>query len=63
MSLGPLQAGWIAPELERSVEQSTPLGRAGRPEDVADAMLLLAAEQARWIIGQVRYVGGGHQML
>jgi 3-oxoacyl-[acyl-carrier protein] reductase len=63
MSLGPIQTGWIAPELERSVEQATPLGRAGRPEDVADAMLLLAAEQARWITGQVIYVGGGHRMI
>jgi 3-oxoacyl-[acyl-carrier protein] reductase len=63
MSLGPIQTGWIAPELERSVEQSTPLGRAGRPEDVADALILLAAEQARWITGQVIYVGGGHRMV
>jgi 3-oxoacyl-[acyl-carrier protein] reductase len=63
LSLGPIQTGWIAPELERSVEASTPLGRAGRPEDVADAMLLLAAEQARWITGQVIYVGGGHRMV
>ncbi len=63
MSLGPIQTGWIAPELERSVEQHTPLGRAGLPEDVADAMLLLAAEQARWITGQVIYVGGGHRMI
>jgi len=63
MSLGPIQTGWIAPELERSVEQHPPLGRAGLPEDVADAMLLLAAEQARWITGQVIYVGGGHRMI
>ena len=62
-SLGPIQTGWIAPALERSVEQSTPLGRAGRPEDVADALVLLAAEQARWITGQVIYVGGGHRMV
>ncbi len=63
MSLGPIQTGWIAPDLERSVERDTPLGRAGQPEDVADAMLLLAAEQARWITGQVIYVGGGHRMV
>ena len=63
MSLGPIQTGWIAPELERSVKEHTPLGRAGQPEDVADALLLLAAEQARWITGQVIYVGGGHRMV
>jgi len=63
MSLGPIQTGWIAPELERNIEQSTPLGRAGQPEDVADALLLLASVQARWITGQVIYVGGGHRMI
>jgi 3-oxoacyl-[acyl-carrier protein] reductase len=63
MSLGPIQTGWVAPALERAVEQHTPLGRVGQPEDVADAMVLLTAEQARWITGQVIYVGGGHRMV
>jgi 3-oxoacyl-[acyl-carrier protein] reductase len=63
MSLGPIQTGWIAPALEQAVEQHTPLGRVGQPEDVADMMLLLAAEQARWVTGQVIYVGGGHRMV
>ncbi len=63
MSLGPIQTGWIAPALDREVRAHTPLGRAGQPEDVADALILLAAEQARWITGQVIYVGGGHRMV
>jgi 3-oxoacyl-[acyl-carrier protein] reductase len=62
VSLGPIQTGWITPENERDWAQDIPLGRIGRPEDVADVMVLLASEQARWLTGQLVYVGGGHQM-
>ena len=32
------------------------------PEDVADVILFLASEQARWMTGQLIYVGGGWRM-
>lgn len=38
---------------------STPLGRLGTPEDIADVVAFLASEQARWITGQVIGVSGG----
>jgi 3-oxoacyl-[acyl-carrier protein] reductase len=59
---GPIQTGYITPELEAQVVAGTPLGRVGRPEDVADAILLLASEQAHWVTGQLLYVGGGWRM-
>jgi 3-oxoacyl-[acyl-carrier protein] reductase len=62
-SFGPIQTGWISPELERVVTEHTPLGRPGEPEDVADAILLLVSEQARWLTGQLLYIGGGHRMV
>jgi 3-oxoacyl-[acyl-carrier protein] reductase len=62
ISLGPVQTGWITPELEREILPTIRLGRIGRPRDVADAVLFLASEQARWITGQKIYVGGGHGM-
>jgi 3-oxoacyl-[acyl-carrier protein] reductase len=34
----------------------------GKPEDIANAIIFLASEQANWITGQVLYVGGGHRM-
>jgi NAD(P)-dependent dehydrogenase (short-subunit alcohol dehydrogenase family) len=34
----------------------------GTPHDVADVIVFLASEQARWVTGQLVYVGGGHQM-
>jgi 3-oxoacyl-[acyl-carrier protein] reductase len=61
-SLGPIQTGWIAPELERQIAQNTPLGRVGTPEDVADVVVFLASEQARWLTGQLIHIGGGHAM-
>jgi len=36
-----------------------PLGRAGTPEDVADAAVFLAGDDARYITGQVVVVDGG----
>lgn len=62
VSLGPIQTGWITPEMEEETTRNTPLGRVGQPEDVADTIVLLASEQARWLTGQLIYVGGGHRM-
>jgi 3-oxoacyl-[acyl-carrier protein] reductase len=62
VSLGPIQTGWITPEMEKSISEKTPLGRVGNPSDVADVIVFLASEQARWITGQLLYVGGGWQM-
>jgi 3-oxoacyl-[acyl-carrier protein] reductase len=59
---GPVQTGWITPELEEQLLPWIPLRRVGRPEDVADAVVLLASEQARWITGQVVQVAGGHAL-
>jgi len=62
VALGAVQTGWITPEIERRAVGQTPLRRIGQPEDVADAIVFLASEQARWITGQLLYVGGGHIM-
>lgn len=48
--------------MERQTAGRYPLRRIGHPEDVADAIVFLALEQARWITGQLLYVGGGHIM-
>lgn len=62
VSPGPIQTGYITPELERELLPSIPLGRLGQPADVADVIVFLAAEQARWLTGQTLHVGGGHRM-
>lgn len=62
VSLGPVQTGWITPELEKEILPDIPMGRVGTPEDVADVVVFLASKQARWVTGQRIYVGGGHRM-
>ena len=49
----------LGPEgLERAAE-FIPMGRVGEPEDVADVIVFLASEEARYITGQVLVVDGG----
>jgi 3-oxoacyl-[acyl-carrier protein] reductase len=62
VSLGPVQTGYIPPELESRLVSEIPLGRIGEPNDAADPILFFASEQARWVTGQLLYVGGGHVM-
>jgi 3-oxoacyl-[acyl-carrier protein] reductase len=59
---GPIQTGYIVPETEAAIAAGTPLRRVGTPEDVADVAVWLASEQARWVTGQLLYVGGGWRM-
>ncbi len=40
-----------------------PLGRMGRPEDVAAAVLYLASDEAAWVTGATLHVNGGMAML
>lgn len=59
---GPIQTGYITPEAEADIAANTPLRRVGEPKDVADVIVFLASEQARWLTGQLLYVGGGYRM-
>ena len=46
-------------EFRRSVAESTPLGRWGRPDDVAAAALWLASPEAAFVTGQAININGG----
>ena len=46
-------------DFHRSVAEATPLGRWGRPEDVAAAALYLASPDAAFVTGQAINVNGG----
>ena len=62
VSPGPVQSGYIPPGVEETLIGDIPLGRIGGPEDIANAVLFFASEQAEWITGQLLFVHGGHRM-
>lgn len=62
VSPGPVQSGYITAEIEQTLIPDIPLRRVGRPEDIANAVIFFASEQAGWITGQVVFVHGGHRM-
>lgn len=49
-------------ETRKTFEAQTALGRFGEAQDVADAVLFLASDQARYITGQTLHVNGGMLM-
>ena len=48
-------------ELRPTVEAQTPLGRIGKPEDIAPAVAFLASSDAAWITGQTLLITGGYR--
>ncbi|MFN6951822.1 MAG: SDR family NAD(P)-dependent oxidoreductase [Albidovulum sp.] len=58
--------GWIRTDSSSAAEitagHHTPVGRPGRPEEVAHAVLFLAAEEASYITGQLVVVDGGNTL-
>lgn len=52
----------LSQELKDQMLASTPLGRAGQPEDVASAVAFLVSDAAAFITGQVLAVNGGMTM-
>jgi 3-oxoacyl-[acyl-carrier protein] reductase len=59
---GPTDTGWLTPPLRDELAARTPLLRIGQPEDIADVIVFLASEQARWLTGQILDAGGGWHM-
>jgi 3-oxoacyl-[acyl-carrier protein] reductase len=54
----PMLSG-LKPEVLAEYEKQIPVGRVGRPEDVAHAVLFLACEESGYITGQTLPITGG----
>ncbi|TQR18311.1 SDR family NAD(P)-dependent oxidoreductase [Psychrobacillus soli] len=46
-------------ELVKSRVNTIPVGRSGKPKDIANAVLFFADEQSSFVSGQVLYIAGG----
>ena len=62
-----VERNWLAKgqdlhERRTAVARDYPLGRVGVPEDVANAALFLASDEAAWITGHALVVDGGYTM-
>jgi NAD(P)-dependent dehydrogenase (short-subunit alcohol dehydrogenase family) len=53
---------WLTANADK-INRQYPLGRIGRPQDVAPMVVFLASDGARWITGQVISVNGGYSMV
>ena len=49
-------------KVREAMTANVPLGRGGKPEDVANAVLFLVSDEASYITGQVLHVDGGMVM-
>lgn len=49
----------LGEETRKMLAEETPLGRLGRPEEIAEAVAFLASEKAAFITGQVLTADGG----
>jgi NAD(P)-dependent dehydrogenase (short-subunit alcohol dehydrogenase family) len=58
-----MTATWHAtPASREAIRRQIPLGRWGTPEDVAEAVLFLASDEARFITGETLVVDGGDSL-
>jgi 3-oxoacyl-[acyl-carrier protein] reductase len=58
---GTHSAGIAASEMRKQVEAMTPLGRIGKPQDIAGAAVFLASSESAWITGETLVISGGNR--
>ncbi|AMO99491.1 short chain dehydrogenase family protein [Collimonas arenae] len=51
--------GFIGSGMDTQMISATPLGRLGKPSDIAPAAVFLASDDAAWVSGDILFVSGG----
>lgn len=59
---GPVDTGWMSPELGHELQQQTALGRLGTQQDTANLVSFLLSERGGWINGQLLHSNGGFHL-
>jgi 3-oxoacyl-[acyl-carrier protein] reductase len=59
---GPIDTGWMTPDLGESLAAETALGRLGTPHDTADLVAFLLSASGGWINGQLLHSNGGFHL-
>ncbi len=52
-------AGFIGSDFQTEIVKTTPLGRIGQPDDIADVAVFLASDDSRWLTGELLLTSGG----
>ncbi|ANF31257.1 short-chain dehydrogenase [Leifsonia xyli] len=59
---GPIDTGWMTPDLAEALADETALGRLGTPRDTADLVSFLLSPSGGWINGQLLHSNGGFHL-
>jgi 3-oxoacyl-[acyl-carrier protein] reductase len=54
-------AGFSAGDFRKQIESQTPLGRIGKPGDIAPAAVFLASPDSGWLTGETLFISGGYR--
>ena len=56
---GPIDTGWMTPEIREQCIAATPAGRLGTAKDTTDLVRFLLSDAGGWINGQLLHSNGG----
>jgi 3-oxoacyl-[acyl-carrier protein] reductase len=56
---GSVSAGFIGSDFEKQMQTQVPLGRTGRPNDIATIATFLASDDSAWLTGELLIASGG----
>ncbi len=56
---GTTTAGFVGSDFEKGIVAQTPLGRTGRPKDIATVAAFLASDDSGWLTGEQIIASGG----